>query len=91
MAMADTEPREHTTAQIPELPRALVIPEPVIAVGMAIWLIATIVVSVTGLGGTNALSICIAGLVVGAIGAALVGAQRAAVRRGDRTAQRGLR
>ncbi|MGW0037731.1 DUF2530 domain-containing protein [Gordonia sp. NPDC003376] len=81
---------EASAAPIPELPKALRAPEPVIIVGMAAWLVASVVVGVTGWGGSRALWVCLVGLIVGVLGTTLFLAQRAASRRGDRTAQRGL-
>lgn len=77
-------------SDIPQLPRVLRAPEPVIIVGMAAWLVAAIVVWVTGWGGDRALQVCLVGLAVGVLGTTVFLVQRAAVRRGDRTAQRGL-
>jgi hypothetical protein len=82
-AMADAR-------DIPELPRALRAPEPVIIVGMAAWLVATVVVWIGGWGGDRTLAVCLVGLAVGVLGTTIVLIQRAAVRRGDRTAQQGL-
>ncbi|MFC8312788.1 MULTISPECIES: DUF2530 domain-containing protein [unclassified Gordonia (in: high G+C Gram-positive bacteria)] len=79
-----------TTLEIPELPRALRAPEPVIVVGMIGWVVATVVVAVTDLGGDRALSVCLVGLAVGLLGTTIVLVQRAGVRRGDRGAQEGL-
>jgi hypothetical protein len=81
--MADETP-------IPELPARLRAPEPVIVVGMVAWLIATVVVWLTDLGGDRALIVCLVGLVVGVAGTILVFAQKAAVRRGSTSAQEGL-
>ncbi|MCG7634173.1 MULTISPECIES: DUF2530 domain-containing protein [Gordonia] len=78
------------TPEIPELPRALRAPEPVIVVGMVAWVIATVLVAVTDLGGDRALQICLVGLAVGLLGTTIVLVQRAGVRRGDRGAQEGL-
>lgn len=77
-------------ADIPELPRALRAPEPVIIVGMLAWLVATIVVWATGWGPDRALTVCLVGLGVGLLGTTIVVVQKAAVARGDRTAQQGL-
>ncbi|MGC5248760.1 DUF2530 domain-containing protein [Gordonia sp. DT219] len=77
-------------APIPELPRALRAPEPVIVVGMLAWLVASIVVGVTGWGGGRTLAVCLTGLGVGVLGTAIFLVQRAASRRGSRSAQRGL-
>lgn len=76
--------------EIPQLPRALRAPEPVIAAGMIAWLVATVVVGVTGWGGGRTLAVCLVGLAVGLLGTSIFLVQRAASRRGDRTAQRGL-
>lgn len=76
--------------EVPELPPSLRAPEPVIVVGMVAWLIATIVVGVTEWGGGRSLAVCLTGLVIGVLGTAIFLIQRAASRRGDRTAQRGL-
>ena len=53
-----------TTLEIPELPRALRAPEPVIVVGMIGWVVATVIVAVTDLGGDRALPVCLVGLAV---------------------------
>lgn len=72
------------------LPPRLTDPRPVILVGVAAWVVATAVVLVGGEGFAAALPVCVAGLVVSAFGMALFLVQRAAVRRGSRTAQKGL-
>ena len=72
-----------TTLEIPELPRALRAPEPVIVVGMIGWVVATVIVAVTDLGGDRALPVCLVGLAVGLLGTTIVLVQRAGVRRGD--------
>ncbi|AFA74962.1 hypothetical protein GPOL_c39510 [Gordonia polyisoprenivorans VH2] len=77
-------------ATVPELPRALRAPEPVIIVGMLAWLIATIVVGVSGWGGGRTLAVCLTGLGVGVLGTLVFLIQRRASRRGEKTAQRGL-
>ncbi|MCH5643184.1 MULTISPECIES: DUF2530 domain-containing protein [unclassified Gordonia (in: high G+C Gram-positive bacteria)] len=77
-------------AQIPQLPRVLRAPEPVIVVGMLAWAVATVVVWATGTGGDRALAVCLVGLGVGLLGTTIVGVQRAGVRRGARGAQEGL-
>ncbi|AZZ83289.1 MULTISPECIES: DUF2530 domain-containing protein [Gordonia] len=78
------------TVDVPELPRVLRAPEPVIVVGMVAWLVATVVVAVNDVGGGNALRICLVGLGVGLLGTTIVLVQRAGVRRGARGAQEGL-
>lgn len=83
---------EHAPGEtaIPELPGALHAPEPVVVVGMLAFVVASIVVGATGWGGGSALAICLTGLVVGVLGTSIFLVQRAASRRGDKTAQRGL-
>ncbi|MFT4045034.1 MAG: DUF2530 domain-containing protein [Gordonia sp. (in: high G+C Gram-positive bacteria)] len=78
------------TSDIPPLPAILRAPEPVIAAGMIAWLIATLVVWISGWGDGRTLTVCLVGLGVGVFGTTVFLVQRAAVRRGDRTAQRGL-
>ncbi|MBT0566409.1 DUF2530 domain-containing protein [Williamsia sp. CHRR-6] len=75
---------------IPPLPRWLGAPENVVYVGMAAWLIATVVVAVTGWGSTTTLVSCLIGLAVGVFGTGVFLVQRRSSRRGDRAAQRGL-
>ncbi|MEO9327085.1 DUF2530 domain-containing protein [Gordonia aurantiaca] len=75
---------------IPELPRALRAPEPVIVVGMLAWVVASVVVAITDVGGDKALQICLVGLAVGLLGTTIVFVQKAGVRRGAKGAQVGL-
>ena len=75
---------------IPELPRVLRAPEPVIVVGMLSWVVATLVVALAGIGGDKALQICLVGLGVGLLGTTIVVVQKTAVRRGAKGAQVGL-
>ncbi|GAC68305.1 DUF2530 domain-containing protein [Gordonia soli] len=77
-------------AHIPELPRVVRAPEPLIIVGMVIWAVATVVVWTTGWGGERTGWVCVVGLAVGILGTTIVLVQRAGVRRGDRGAQQGL-
>lgn len=70
--------------------RRLADPRPVLAIGTALWVVATVVVLLTGDRWSNALPVCIAGIVVGLLGSALFVVQRRAARRGDRGAQVGL-
>ncbi|MDJ0393807.1 DUF2530 domain-containing protein [Rhodococcus sp. G-MC3] len=65
-------------------------PVPVLAAGIVLWILATIVVLVAGGRWASALPTCWAGIIVGSLGFALFLAQRAASRRGSKTAQRGL-
>ncbi|MFD4182508.1 DUF2530 domain-containing protein [Rhodococcus sp. NPDC058514] len=78
------------TRDDPLIPRRLTDPRPVVAIGALAWLVATVVVLVSGDRWQAALPICYAGLAVGLLGFALFLAQRGAARRGSRTAQRGL-
>lgn len=64
-------------------------PTPVLAVGITAWVLATVVVFFVD-DWRGALSTCVTGVVVGVLGLALYLAQRAAARRGSKTAQRGL-
>jgi len=77
-------------SEIPELPARLRAPEPVIIVGMLAWLVATLVVWITGIGPDRALTVCWVGLIIGLLGTSIVLVQQAAVRRGSRGAQEGL-
>lgn len=78
------------SAQIPELPKALRAPEPVIIAGMLAWLVATLVIWLLDIGDERTLWVAITGLLVGVAGSSIVVVQRRAARRGDRTAQEGL-
>nr|WP_296768052.1 DUF2530 domain-containing protein [Rhodococcus sp. (in: high G+C Gram-positive bacteria)] len=73
-----------------ELSRRLTDPAPVIAAGIGLWILATVVVLVGGDRWSSALPTCWAGVIVGSLGFALFLLQRAASRRGSKTAQRGL-
>ncbi|KZF03404.1 hypothetical protein A2J03_07830 [Rhodococcus sp. EPR-157] len=73
-----------------ELSRRLTDPAPVIALGIALWVAATVVVLIVGDRGSSALPVCLAGIGVGTVGFVLFLVQRAAARRGSKTAQRGL-
>lgn len=88
-SVVETEPAQ-PNPRIPELPAALRAPGPVIVAGMAAWLVATVVVAVTGVGPDRALTVCWVGLAVGALGTVIVLVQRGAVRRGAKGAQVGL-
>jgi hypothetical protein len=88
--MNDRGSVSRVTHTAPPLPARLTDPRPVVAVGTAAWLVATIVVLASGDRWAALLPICYAGLAVGAAGFALFVVQRAAARRGSRTAQRGL-
>ena len=81
----------NSSPKIPEIPERLTDPRPVLAIGTAIWLIATVVVAISGDRWHDALPICITGLIVGALGTAVFWLQRRASRRGSKSAQKGLR
>lgn len=70
----------------PELPKRLTDLTPVVIVGTTIWAVALVVLFFTtsGLWVQTALS----GFVLGFIGMAIIGWQRAAARRGSKSAQR---
>jgi len=78
----------------PPLPQRLTRPADVVAAGTAAWLVATVVLFVAWLAGERPLDIwfgtCVVGVALGGVGYAVFRWQRAAARRGSRTAQRGL-
>ncbi|ORI13678.1 hypothetical protein BJD99_10990 [Rhodococcus sp. 1163] len=76
--------------ETPALSVRLTDPAPVIAVGIFAWVVATVVVLVSGDRWADALPTCWTGVAVGVVGFTLFLMQRAAARRGNRTAQRGL-
>ena len=65
-------------------------PRPVIAVGTAAWVVATVVVALAGDRWSTALPVCYAGTALGVLGFGVFLLQRRAARRGKRGAQRGL-
>ncbi|WP_063053223.1 DUF2530 domain-containing protein [Nocardia arthritidis] len=78
------------TQKVPQLPPRLTDPRPVLAVGSALWLIATVVVWAGGDRWASARPVCLMGLVVGLIALAIYLVQRRGARRGDKGAQTGL-
>ncbi|MFD8244717.1 MULTISPECIES: DUF2530 domain-containing protein [unclassified Nocardia] len=78
------------TQKVPQLPPRLTDPRPVLAVGSALWLIATVVVWAGGDRWASARPVCLMGLVVGLIGLVIYLVQRRGARRGDKGAQTGL-
>jgi drug/metabolite transporter (DMT)-like permease len=78
----------------PPLPRRLTQVRTVTAVGSLLWLLAAVALLVAALAGWRPLDIwfttCLAGVLLGGIGYGIYAWQRAAARRGSRTAQRGL-
>ncbi|MCZ4519744.1 DUF2530 domain-containing protein [Rhodococcus ruber] len=77
-------------ADLPQIPRSLTDPVPVLAIGILGWIVALVVFTATGDRTDDALATCWSGLAVGAVGFGIFLIQRAASRRGSRTAQRGL-
>lgn len=74
----------------PPLPPRLVDPVPVIVAGTALWFLAFLAVLLFARGSTTLLWTCLSGGVLGLIGYGVFAWQRAAARRGSRTAQQGL-
>jgi Protein of unknown function (DUF2530) len=73
---------------VPPLPPAFTRMRTVIGIGTLMWLAAAVIVAVTG--SQLALVTCLVGAGLGGVGWAIFVWQRAAARRGSRTAQRGL-
>ncbi|QIS01563.1 DUF2530 domain-containing protein [Nocardia brasiliensis] len=78
------------TQNVPQIPPRLTDPRPVLAVGCALWLIATIVVWAGGDRWASVLPVCLMGLVVGGLALGIFLIQRRGARRGDKGAQTGL-
>lgn len=74
---------------VPEIPPRLTDPRPVLAIGSALWVIATIAVWVNR-DWADARPICLMGLTVGLLGYTIFVIQRRSARRGDKGAQKGL-
>ncbi|QIS17535.1 DUF2530 domain-containing protein [Nocardia terpenica] len=74
---------------VPQIPPRLTDPRPVLAVGVVLWAIATVVVWVIG-SWAPARPICLMGLVVGLLAYGIFALQRRSARRGDKGAQKGL-
>jgi hypothetical protein len=77
-------------ADVPQIPPRLTDPVPVLTIGILGWIVALVVFTATGDRSDDAVATCWSGIAVGAVGFALFLTQRAASRRGSRTAQRGL-
>ena len=75
---------------VPQIPRKLTDPVPVLAIGILGWIVALVVFTAIGDRGGDALATCWSGIAVGAVGFGIFVMQRAASRRGSKTAQRGL-
>lgn len=81
-------------SQIPPLPRRLNEVTPAVAVGTGLWLLACVGLFVAFLLGARPLDewfwTCLSGFVLGLVGYSIFRWQRAAARRGSRSAQRGV-
>ncbi|WP_425300383.1 DUF2530 domain-containing protein [Nocardia wallacei] len=75
--------------KVPEIPPRLTDPRPVLAVGSALWAVATVLVWADG-DWADARPVCLMGLAVGLLGYAIFVIQRRGARRGDKGAQTGL-
>jgi len=78
------------TPKVPQIPPRLTDPRPVLAVGCALWALATVVVWVSGDRWETARPVCLMGLAVGLLGYTIFVIQRRGARRGDKGAQTGL-
>jgi ascorbate-specific PTS system EIIC-type component UlaA len=77
----------------PPLPRRLTQVHTVTVVGSVLWLLAAVALLIAALVGRPLdiwFTTCLAGVLLGGIGFGIYSWQRAAARRGSRTAQRGL-
>jgi hypothetical protein len=78
----------------PPLPRRFTQVRTVTAVGTLLWLLAAVALLIAALAGWRPLDIwfttCLAGVLLGGIGYGIYSWQRAAARRGSRSAQQGL-
>jgi hypothetical protein len=85
----DNDPSTVGPRPPPELPKRLLDPWPVVLVGTAAWVVATLVLLVLGIRDVR-LWTTVAGWGLGFVGMGIIAWQRAASRRGSRSAQRGL-
>lgn len=74
----------------PTLPPALLDPRPVVGAGFCAWIIATVVILIVDGTSSDALPVCYAGLVIGALGTTIFLMQRRGARSGRKGAQQGL-
>lgn len=90
----DTETVPADQPAVPDLPRALADPRPVMAVGTLAFAVALIVFAVLGATGRpglgTALSTCAVGVALGAIGYGIFSWQRRTVRGGSGRGQQGI-
>ncbi|NKY60160.1 DUF2530 domain-containing protein [Nocardia flavorosea] len=77
-------------ARLPQFPSWLTDPRPVLALGSALFAIATVVVWLGGDRWATARPVCLMGLAVGLLGYTIFVIQRRGARRGDKGAQTGL-
>ncbi|MEO6880614.1 MAG: DUF2530 domain-containing protein [Mycobacteriaceae bacterium] len=93
-AAPDTENLPTDQPTVPDLPRSLADPRPVMALGTLGFLVAVVVVVVLGLTGRTglgtALSTCLVGVALGAIGYGIFSWQRRTVRSGSGRGQQGI-
>ncbi|MCX4093312.1 DUF2530 domain-containing protein [Nocardia sp. alder85J] len=75
--------------KVPEIPPRLTDPRPVVAVGIGLWVIATVVVWCVDQW-SSARPICLMGVVTGLLAYGIFLLQRRGARRGDKGAQKGL-
>ncbi|MDL5155754.1 DUF2530 domain-containing protein [Actinomycetospora termitidis] len=73
--------------QPPPLPRRLTEPVRPVVVGMAVWVVALVVVALAG-GSTAWLWACVVGVGLGLVGLTVLAVQRRAVARGSKGAQK---
>ncbi|MFD5176390.1 DUF2530 domain-containing protein [Nocardia sp. NPDC058379] len=79
----------HVSSAVPELPRSLVDPRPVVVAGFVAWLVATALAWLNP-AWSEARPVCLMGLAVGVLGVSIYLAQLRSARRGDKGAQVGL-
>lgn len=85
-----SQDRPEEAVAVPELPRALTAPRPVVIVGTVLFIVSLMVTLIARDTFGDAWIICACGIGVGLFGAAVLTAQQRAAARGDRGAQRGL-
>ncbi|MBF6356005.1 DUF2530 domain-containing protein [Nocardia higoensis] len=78
------------TPEVPQIPARLTDPRPVLAVGIALWVLASIVVWAGGDRWESIRPVCAMGVLVGGLALVIFLIQRRGARRGDKGAQTGL-